>query len=125
MRGNQCGFAHNEKIWPMSGVCENFSKLGFCKAGGHCDKIHWFGAQGDTSIGPDLLPKGAGQDGDNKLSIARAKVVEKRKAQQLAKSAEKPSRQSFNREMWARDPEEVLIPETRGQFALQEDFIPF
>lgn len=57
--------------------------------------------------------------------VARAKVVEKRKTNEAAATPEKGARRSFNGEMWAKEPEEFLTSETKGQFALQEDFIPF
>lgn len=93
--------------------------------GGDCNKIHWFGFETSTSVdaasAPGEMQPGAGYDS----SVAEAKIVEKRKAQGVAKGTEKAGRRSFTEETWAKDPEDFLASDTKGELALQEDFVPF
>lgn len=126
VRGHLCGFAHNEKVFPRSLPCEQFSSLGWCELGGGCSRIHWFNFKPD--VVPDILTSEdimQENDADARMKAVKARFLQNKKARREMKEAEKVKRRTFNGDMWAKEPEEFLGSEEKGDLALQEDFVPF
>jgi hypothetical protein len=127
VRGHLCGFAHNEKLFPRSFPCEEFSKLGYCELGAECSRIHWFNFKIAIDHGVEIFQGNTQEDEtEPKLKAARAKVLQSKKARREARDAEKAKRRIFSDGMWAKEPEEFLTSaKANGDLALQEDFVSF
>lgn len=125
VRGHFCGFAHNEKVFLASIHCEQFSRLGWCDLGGACSRIHWFNFESNVDYEASPAENTVQESiADARLKAAKARFLQNRKARREVKEVEKV-RRTFNGDMWAKEPEEFLGSEEKGDLALQKDFVPF
>lgn len=128
-RGNFCGYAHNEKVFPDAGNCNAFSSLGYCQDGPECGQIHWLGAKANASVDEvdDQEEDLNGDESDFRLST-NSEGKSRTGRQSIhgeAKNEQRAGRRVFSDEMWVKEPEELLTPETNGELAFQADFVPF
>lgn len=129
-----CCFAHNDHVCAYSAHCERFKALGYCEKGAACSGIHLVGDLPQVIIDNQL------EERARKLELAKQKAktacLTKRQLLSPATTPDPPAspvneRPSTARKSLLSEPvcmeevEEVLGGEKKGEFALQDDFIPF
>lgn len=126
-----CAYAHHDRVTFASPLCDQFGKLGFCEVGPTCSKIHWQGLMAEFAECAQRAQQRAEteQTREAELQAAKRKLLQRMKSRHVSKvtgtAEDKARTRLLSGDLWSEKVEEFVLGQSRGELALQEDFVPF